>query len=105
MNVRDYFRTVWVEYSGLFSDSHDRIFETIFKQSRTVLRFGFDPGTDDFGFCCAFWYHNNLLMNGTKKKGTIMLKGFMGLIFNITPMKASNLSPKPMISSKLTSRT
>ena len=32
-----------------------------------MLRFGFDPGTDGFGFCCVFWYHCNLLMNGTKK--------------------------------------
>ena len=35
-------------------------------QSQTVLRFGFDPRTDVFGFCFVFWYHNNLLMNGTK---------------------------------------
>ena len=31
-----------------------------------MLRFGFDPGTDVFGFCCVFWYHCNLLMNGKK---------------------------------------
>ena len=42
------------------------IFETIFGQSRTVLRFGFDPGTDVFWFCCVFLYHSNLLMNETK---------------------------------------
>ena len=56
LNFRDCFRT-----------SLDRIFGTVFGQSRIVLRFGFDPGTDVFGFCCVFWYHNNLLMNGTKK--------------------------------------
>ena len=30
------------------------IFRTGSGQSRTVLRFGFDPGTDVFGFCCVF---------------------------------------------------
>ena len=69
MNFRDYFwtvraefrecfRIVRVEFSKLFLDSHDRIFGTIFMQSRTVLRFGFDPGTDVFGFSGVFWYHN-----------------------------------------------
>ena len=45
------------------------IFGTVFGQSRTVLRFGFDPGTDVFGFCGVFWYHSNLVMNreGTKR--------------------------------------
>ena len=43
---------------GRISDSHDRIFGTIFMQSRTVLRFGFAPGTNVFGFCGVFWYHN-----------------------------------------------
>ena len=52
---------------GLFSNSPDRVFRTVFGQSRIVLRFGFDPGIDVFGFCCLFWYHSNLLMNGTKK--------------------------------------
>ena len=46
------------EFSRLFLDSHDRIFETIFRQFRTVLRFGFAPGTDVFGFYGVFWYHN-----------------------------------------------
>ena len=32
-----------------------------------MLRFGFDPGTDVFRFFGVFWYHSNLLMNGTKK--------------------------------------
>ena len=38
----------------LFLNSHDRIIETIFRQSRTVLMFGFAPGTDVFGFCGVF---------------------------------------------------
>ena len=54
----DCFRTVWAEFSRLFLDSHDRIFGTIFRQSRTVLRFDFALGTDVFGFCGVFWYHN-----------------------------------------------
>ena len=42
------------------------IFGTGFGQSRTMLRFGFDPGTDVFGFCCVFWYHSVSVTNGTK---------------------------------------
>ena len=50
---------------GLFLNSLDKIFE----QSRTVLRFGFDLGTDVFGFCGVFWYHSNSVTNreGTKR--------------------------------------
>ena len=34
-----------------------------------MLRFGFDPGTDVFGFCGVFWYHSNSITNreGTKR--------------------------------------
>ena len=34
-----------------------------------MLRFGFNPGTDVFGFCGVFWYHSNSVTNreGTKK--------------------------------------
>ena len=34
-----------------------------------MLRFGFDPGTDVFGFCGVFWYHSNSVTNreGTKR--------------------------------------
>ena len=66
---RDYFLIIQVEILGLFSDSQDRIFITVFEQSWTMLRFGFDPGTDVFGFCGVFWYHNNKVMNreGTKR--------------------------------------
>ena len=67
-SLKAIFGTVWAKFLGLFSDSPDRIFWTIFGQSRTVLRFSFHPGTDVLGFCCVFWYHCNLLMNGTKKK-------------------------------------
>ena len=50
--------TVRAEFSRLFLDNHDRIFGTIFRQSQTILRFGFAPETDVFGFCGVFWYHN-----------------------------------------------
>ena len=34
-----------------------------------MLRFGFDPRTDVFGFCDVFWYHSNSVTNreGTKR--------------------------------------
>ena len=54
----DCFRAVRTEFSRLFLDSHGRIFKTIFRQSRTMLRFGFALGTDVFKFCGVFWYHN-----------------------------------------------
>ena len=65
----DYFQKVRAEFLGLFSDSPDRIFGTIFGQSRTRLRFGFDRGTDVFGFCGVFLYHSNSVTNreGTKR--------------------------------------
>ena len=53
---------------GLFSDGPDMIFRTIFGQSWTVLRFGFDPGTDMFGFCGVFWYHSNSVTNRERTK-------------------------------------
>ena len=55
---RDCFWIIWAEFSRLFLDSHDIIFWTIFRQSQTILRFGFAPGTDVFGFYGVFWYHN-----------------------------------------------
>ena len=66
---RDCFRTVQAKFSGLFTESLDRIFGTIFGQSWTVLRFGFDPGTDVLGLSGMFWYPNNSMMNleGTKR--------------------------------------
>ena len=39
------------------------IFGTIFRQSRTLLRFDFDPRTDLFEFCGVFWYYSNLVTN------------------------------------------
>ena len=63
----DCFRIVRVEILGLFSDSPNRNFKTIFGQSRTMLRFDFDPKTDVFRFCDVFWYHNNSVTN---RKGT-----------------------------------
>ena len=55
---------------GLFADNPDIILGTIFGQSWTVLRFGFDPETDVFGFCGVFWHPNNSVMNreGTKRR-------------------------------------
>ena len=47
-NFWDCFRTVRVEFSELFSDTPDRIFEIVFGKSRIGLRFGFDPDTDFF---------------------------------------------------------
>ena len=44
-----------------------KIFGNGSRQSRTVLRFGFDPETDVFGFCCVFWYQCDSVTNGTKK--------------------------------------
>ena len=51
MNFQDCFQIVRAQFSGLFSDSLDRIFRTILGLSRTVLRFGFNPVTDVFEFC------------------------------------------------------
>ena len=39
------------------------ILRTVFEQFETGLRFGFDLGTDVFGFCGVFWYHSNSMMN------------------------------------------
>ena len=49
------------------------IFGTVFGQSQTVLRFGFDPGTYVFGFCSVFCYHSNSVTNreGTKRCSVI----------------------------------
>ena len=54
---------------GLFLNSSDRIFRTIFGSSRTMLRFGFKLEISVFGFCGVFWYHDNSVMNreGTKR--------------------------------------
>ena len=54
---------------GLFSDSPNMIFGTVFRQSDTWFGFGFYPGTNVFEFCGVFWYHNNSRKNreGTNK--------------------------------------
>ena len=66
---QDCFQTVWANFSAMFSDSSNKIFGTVFGQSETLLRFGFDPWTDVFGFCGVFWCHSNSMMNrdGTKR--------------------------------------
>ena len=51
------------------------IFGTVFGQSRTMLRFGFDPGTDVFGFCSVFWYHSNSVTKCEKTKRCPVLYG------------------------------
>ena len=61
---------------GLLSDSPNRIFETIFGQSRTVLRFGFDPGTDVFEFCGVFWYHSNSVTSHEGTERCLVLYGY-----------------------------
>ena len=33
-----------------------------------MLRFGFDPGTDVFGFYGVFWYHGNSVTNREETK-------------------------------------
>ena len=64
-----------VEFSGLFSDSPDKIFITVFGQSGTRLRFGFDPRTDVLGFCSVFWYPNNSVTNREGAKRCLVLCG------------------------------
>ena len=75
-NFRDCFRTVQVEFSGLFSDSQNRIFETVFEQSGIGVRFGFDPRTFVFGFYGVFWYHSNSMTNREGTKRCLVLYGF-----------------------------
>ena len=50
-------------------DNQDRNFRIVFRQSQTMLRFGFDPETDVFRFYGVFLYHNNSVTNreGTKR--------------------------------------
>ena len=63
------FRIVQVEFLGLFSNSLDKIFKTVFRQSRTEFGFRFNLRTDVFRFCGVFWYHSNSMTNreGTKR--------------------------------------
>ena len=61
-------------------DDSDMIFGTIFRQSWTVLRFGFDPGTDVFGFCGVFWYPNNSVTNREVTRGVLF---YVGPIFGL----------------------
>ena len=57
------------EFSRLFSDSLNRILGTVFRQSGTRLRFGFDPEANVFWFWGVFWYHGNSMTNreGTRR--------------------------------------
>ena len=69
MNFGTVFEQFILKFLGLFSNNLDRIFGTIFGQSQTEFGFGFNPGTDVFGFCGVFWYHSNSMMTreGTKR--------------------------------------
>ena len=59
-----------------------KIFGTGSGQFRIVLRFGFDPGSDVFRFCCVFSYHSESMTNGTKKKTWfITMNGPRGSLF------------------------
>ena len=51
------------------------IFKTIFGQSWTMLRFGFDPETGVFEFCDVFWYPNNSVTNRERTKGVLFYVG------------------------------
>ena len=54
VEFRDCFQTFQVEFSRLFSDNPDRIFGTVFGQSRTEFRLGFNLKIDVFEFCGVF---------------------------------------------------
>ena len=51
------------------------IFGIVFGQSRTVLRFGFNPGTDVVEFCGVFWYYSNSVTNRERTKRCHVLYG------------------------------
>ena len=40
-----------------------------------MLRFGFDPGTDVFGFCGVFWYNSNSMTNREETKRCSIVYG------------------------------
>ena len=40
-----------------------------------MLRFGFDLGTDFFGFCGVFWYPNNSVTNREGTRGVLFYVG------------------------------
>ena len=40
-----------------------------------MLRFGFDPGTDVFGFCGVFWYPNNSVTKREWTRGALFYVG------------------------------
>ena len=57
-------------------DSHDRIFETIFGQSWTMLMFGFDPETDVFRVLWCVLVSQYSVMNHEGTKRYPVLYGF-----------------------------
>ena len=46
------------------------------------MRFGFDPGTDVFGFYGVFWYHSNSMTNreGTKRCPVLYRSRFKAIL-------------------------
>ena len=53
-----------------------------------MLRFGFGPGTDVFGFCSVFWYPNNSMTNREGTRGALFYLGpifgpFCVLLYNM----------------------
>ena len=63
------------EFSGLCSDGLGLKFQDYFRQFRTKFGFGFDPGTDVFGFCGVFWYLSNSMTNRKLTKKCPVLCG------------------------------
>ena len=75
VEFRDCFRTIRVEFLGLFSNSPDRIFRIVFGQSMTEFEFSFNPGTNVYEFCDVFWYHSNSVTNCQGPKGALFYVG------------------------------
>ena len=68
------------------------IFRTVFGQSWTMLRFGFDPRTDVFEFYGVFWYHSNSMMNHEGTKRCPILYGFeIWAILCVIVIKINNM--------------
>ena len=93
MNFWDYFWTIRVEFAGLFWDSSNKIFRTVFGQSRTVLRFGFDLETDVFGFI----FHLEVILVLVEHLGPFgwclenKINTFFGFAYVIVPVKPPTL--------------
>ena len=68
------------------------IFRTVFGQSRTILRFSFDPETVVFRFCGVFWYHYNSMTNRERTKRCPIFYGSeIWAIFWVIVIKINNM--------------